>query len=217
MISENDDVWASVEDTSEYDRIMSLKEWDHMNRNFGNIGYREGIIEGKDVTIQEGFNNGYVEGVNIGMEFGRLRGLLNTLLEFYNSLINENNNDDELKLPNQTSFNKLKSLEDELANLTADKVFTRDYFKFNQQENLKKQNNACKNDCSCLLDTNTEKEKDNCCNKNIVNESNNEEIQKFNLEKTIEPNENLAEKLLIEYKEKVYQLLDELGFDMNST
>lgn len=37
MISENDDVWASVEDTSEYDRIMSLKEWDHMNRNFGNV------------------------------------------------------------------------------------------------------------------------------------------------------------------------------------
>lgn len=143
--------------------------------------------------------------------------MFSTLLEFYNSLINENNNDVELKLPNQSSFNKLKSLEDELANLTADKVFTRDYFKFNQRENLKKQNNVCESDCSCLLDTNTEKEKDNCCNKNIINESNNEKIQKINLEKTIEPNENLAEKLLIEYKEKVYQLLDELGFDMNST
>jgi hypothetical protein len=37
MISENDDVWASDEDTSEYDRTMSLKEWDHMNKNFGNV------------------------------------------------------------------------------------------------------------------------------------------------------------------------------------
>ncbi|GBC02791.1 hypothetical protein RclHR1_04820009 [Rhizophagus clarus] len=212
MISESDDVWASDEDTSEYDRIMSLKEWDHMNRNLGNIGYREGIIEGKDITIQEGFNDGYVEGVNIGMEFGRLRGLLNTLLEFYDSLINENNND-ELKLPNQSSLNKLKSLEDDLANLTADKVFTLEYFKINQHENIKNQNNACEGDCSCLLDT----EKDNCCNKGIISESNNEKIQKINLEKTIKPKENLAEKLLVEYKEKVYQLLDEFGFDMNST
>lgn len=37
MISENDDVWASDEDTSEYDKIMSLKEWDHMNRKLGNV------------------------------------------------------------------------------------------------------------------------------------------------------------------------------------
>jgi hypothetical protein len=37
MHSENDDVWASDEDTSEYDKIMSLKEWDRMNENFGNV------------------------------------------------------------------------------------------------------------------------------------------------------------------------------------
>ncbi|CAG8742717.1 16078_t:CDS:2, partial [Funneliformis caledonium] len=76
MLSESDDVWASDEEISEYDRIMSLKEWERMNENFGNVGYKEGILEGKDVTIQDGFNDGYVEGVNLGMEFGRLRGLL---------------------------------------------------------------------------------------------------------------------------------------------
>ncbi|RIA96008.1 hypothetical protein C1645_756142 [Glomus cerebriforme] len=216
MTSENDDVWASDEDTYDYDRMMSLKEWDRMNKNFGNVGYKEGIVEGKDVTIQEGFNKGYVEGVNIGMEFGRLRGLLNTLLVFYNNEDDSNNDNNELKSPNQSTVNELKSLEDNLANLTADKVFTRDYFKANQQD-LKKQNNACKDDCSCFSDTlNMEKEKDNCCNRDITNENNDEKIRNYNLEKHNKPNENLAEKLLIEYREKVYRLLDELGFDMNS-
>ncbi len=37
MLSKDDDVWASDEDTSEYDKIISLKEWKRMNENFGNV------------------------------------------------------------------------------------------------------------------------------------------------------------------------------------
>ena len=114
-----------------------------------------------------------------------------------------NDSNNELKLPNQLTFNRLKSLENDLANLTAEKVFTRDYFKAtltDQQGILEKQCSTCKDSCS----KNTEK--DNCCNKNITND---EEIQ-------YKSNENLVERLLMEYKEKVYKLLDELGFDKNS-
>ncbi|CAG8452886.1 16774_t:CDS:2 [Funneliformis mosseae] len=206
MLSESDDdVWASDEEISEYDRIMSLKEWERMNENFGNVGYKEGILEGKDVTIQDGFNDGYVEGVNLGMEFGRLRGLLNTLLEFYTPMMNEEDND-ELKiqnLPNRSTFERLKLLENDLYNLTAEKVFTKDYL----QTILTSQNDKC----SCLSET-TNTVNDNCCSRNISCES--KEI--YNLGNNIKSNENFTEKLLIDYREKVDKLLEELGFDKNS-
>ncbi|CAI2166678.1 12708_t:CDS:2 [Funneliformis geosporum] len=208
MLSEGDDVWASDEDISEYDRIMSLKEWERMNENFGNFGYKEGILEGKDVTIQDGFNNGYVEGVNLGMEFGRLRGLLNTLLELYTPLMNEENND-KLKiqnLPNRSTFDRLKLLENDLYNLTAEKVFTKDYLR----NIVSSQNDKC----SCMSDT-TNTVKDNCC-RNITSENKDEGKRINNLGDNIKSNQSLTEKLLNDYREKVDELLEELGFDKSS-
>jgi Essential protein Yae1, N terminal len=38
-------------------------------------GYKDGIVAGKDVTIQEGFNKGYKEGVALGRQLGKLRGV----------------------------------------------------------------------------------------------------------------------------------------------
>ena len=134
---------------------------------------------------------------------------------FYYPLMNENNSDkgnNELKLPDQSTFDRLKSLENELANLTVDKVFTQGYFKAtltNQQGNFEKQCSTCNDSCS----KNTEK--DNCCNKDITDESKNEDIQNSNnIGENVKSNENLVEKLLTEYREKVYELLHELGISI---
>ncbi|CAG8635323.1 5720_t:CDS:10 [Funneliformis caledonium] len=161
----------------------------------------EGIItKAMDSMQSRGFINYF------GMQrFGRLRGLLNTLLEFYTPMMNEEDND-ELKiqnLPNRSTFERLKLLENDLYNLTAEKVFTKDYL----QTILTSQNDKC----SCLSET-TNTVNDNCCSRNISCES--KEI--YNLGNNIKSNENFTERLLIDYREKVDKLLEELGFDKNS-
>ncbi|CAJ0769697.1 10901_t:CDS:2, partial [Entrophospora sp. SA101] len=116
---DTEDVWVSDEDDIIFEKKVSSKEWERLNENFGNVGYKEGIVEGKDMTIQEGFDKGYSEGFNVGKELGRLRGLLNTLIVIQNKKkITENN----------PLLEELKNLEKELANLTFDKIFTKEYF-----------------------------------------------------------------------------------------
>ncbi|KAF8333436.1 uncharacterized protein EI90DRAFT_2994337 [Cantharellus anzutake] len=59
------------------------KEWDQLEESFINAGYREGITDGKEAALQEGFDQGYaLHGVPIGREIGRLRGLASALLVF---------------------------------------------------------------------------------------------------------------------------------------
>ncbi|ORZ01019.1 hypothetical protein BCR43DRAFT_434255 [Syncephalastrum racemosum] len=73
----DDDVWAlSDEDNVEYDRAIAQKEWDRMHENHGNEGYKEGIVEGKEVRMQNGFDQGFVEGLAAGKALGRLRGIV---------------------------------------------------------------------------------------------------------------------------------------------
>ncbi|RUS23250.1 hypothetical protein BC937DRAFT_89720 [Endogone sp. FLAS-F59071] len=73
----NDDIWDdSDDDTVSYHRSMAEREWGRLHEQHGNAGYKDGIVEGKDLTIQEGFNRGYSEGVVVGKEIGELRGML---------------------------------------------------------------------------------------------------------------------------------------------
>ncbi|KAG1049837.1 hypothetical protein G6F43_007860 [Rhizopus delemar] len=73
----NDDVWAeSNEEHTDYERNLAEKEWDRLQDDHGNSGYKEGIIEGKEVNMQRGFDEGYKEGLAIGKAVGKLRGLV---------------------------------------------------------------------------------------------------------------------------------------------
>ncbi|KAI7876943.1 hypothetical protein K492DRAFT_134636, partial [Lichtheimia hyalospora FSU 10163] len=78
LMSQNlDDIWASSdEDDVTYDRDIAKREWEKLNTNHGNEGYKEGITEGKEVLMQQGFDRGYSEGIELGKAFGRLRGKL---------------------------------------------------------------------------------------------------------------------------------------------
>lgn len=47
----------------------------YINRNY-QTGYKEGIVEGKEVNMQRGFDRGYVEGLAIGKDIGKLKGVI---------------------------------------------------------------------------------------------------------------------------------------------
>ncbi|KAI1317938.1 hypothetical protein EDD11_007460 [Mortierella claussenii] len=82
---DGDAIWDEDDNVS-YDRAIAEREWSRLNDTFGNSGYREGIEEGKEGTLQEGFNQGWSEGVHYGHELGRLRGLISPLIEYIKSL-----------------------------------------------------------------------------------------------------------------------------------
>ncbi|KAL3829776.1 hypothetical protein ACJIZ3_018578 [Penstemon smallii] len=56
--------------TSDMDR-----EWQKRRNEFNTIGYRDGIIAGKEDAAQEGFNIGFKESVFIGYKWGSVRGI----------------------------------------------------------------------------------------------------------------------------------------------
>ncbi|CAG8792962.1 7797_t:CDS:2, partial [Dentiscutata erythropus] len=210
MVDKINDVWVSDEDIVDYDKLISSKDWERMNEDFGNIGYKEGILEGKDITIQEGFNKGYAEGASVGKEIGRLRGLLNTLLEYYTPLLNSTNvNDSNIVLPAHSIIDRLKSLENDLANLTVEKIFTKNYFKA-----------TLSTDSMCSCREKSDSTMENCC-KN----SNMDDFEMSNVGSESEScllfqqsvsQANSPEQVLAEYREKVKTLLAEIGFNVNS-
>ncbi|RHZ45484.1 hypothetical protein Glove_673g29 [Diversispora epigaea] len=215
------DIWemSDEEENSNYDNIISSKEWNRMNENFGNLGYKEGIIEGKDITIQKGFDKGYIDGARIGKEIGRLRGILNTLLEFHTLMNksdkgdndnkdNEDNEDDEdddkdnkddkdsiSLISDKSMLEKIKSLENELANLSVEKIFTKEYFQqvINSSNNIDDIDNYFKSQEIITNDTGTE------CNvhKEELNIDSNEKDEKGEKGEKDKKNNNLETKTVI--------------------
>ncbi|CAM8975187.1 unnamed protein product [Rhodiola kirilowii] len=73
----NDDFWDASDElveTSDLDR-----EWENRREGFQTIGYRDGIIAGKEASAQEGFNLGFKESVNAGYRWGLVRGVTSAL------------------------------------------------------------------------------------------------------------------------------------------
>ncbi|KIJ07744.1 hypothetical protein PAXINDRAFT_120784, partial [Paxillus involutus ATCC 200175] len=60
--------------------------WTKISTEFTNSGYREGIIAGKEASLQEGFDAGFADvGVPTGRELGNLRGAASTIVSFLRS------------------------------------------------------------------------------------------------------------------------------------
>ncbi|KAH7885099.1 hypothetical protein F5I97DRAFT_1882473 [Phlebopus sp. FC_14] len=61
----------------------SEAHWSKISAEFTNSGYREGIIAGKEASLQDGFNAGFADvGVPLGRELGNLRGMVSALMSF---------------------------------------------------------------------------------------------------------------------------------------
>ncbi|KAM3358203.1 hypothetical protein P3S68_021134 [Capsicum galapagoense] len=65
-----DDSTDKLDKTSEIDR-----EWQRWHDQFHTIGYREGLMAGKEASAQEGFNVGFRDSVYVGYNWGLARGI----------------------------------------------------------------------------------------------------------------------------------------------
>ncbi|CAH9092876.1 unnamed protein product [Cuscuta europaea] len=83
---DEDDLWHVDDGPScgdpfeEADNASDLeREWKRRHDQFHNMGYRDGLIAGKESSAQKGFNAGFIESVYIGYKWGVLRGVIGTL------------------------------------------------------------------------------------------------------------------------------------------
>lgn len=97
---------------------MAEKEWDRLQEDHGNTGYKIGIVEGKEVNMQRGFDEGYKEGLFIGKAVGKLRGSVGSQIIFYRQL-----------LKNEEAAKELESLFSEIDAIEVNHVYTVDYFR----------------------------------------------------------------------------------------
>ncbi|CEG66628.1 hypothetical protein RMATCC62417_03173 [Rhizopus microsporus] len=118
----DDDIWADSDGESSliYERNLAEKEWERLQEDHGNTGYKEGIVEGKEVNMQRGFDEGYKEGLSIGKAIGKLRGLVNTRIIFYQKLSK-----------NEEAAKELESLLNEIESIEVNHIYTADYFRKN--------------------------------------------------------------------------------------
>lgn len=76
--AEDGSLWGGSDD--ELDRESDLdREWQRRHDQFHTIGYRDGIIAGKEAAAQEGFNIGFKQSVLIGYKWGLVRGVASAL------------------------------------------------------------------------------------------------------------------------------------------
>nr|XP_056713807.1 protein YAE1 homolog [Euleptes europaea] len=77
----NDDVFD--EDADEMG--IAQKEWKSTMEKRVKEGYREGVEAGKELTLQQGFNQGYEEAAKIMFSCGQLKGSVSAILSWCNS------------------------------------------------------------------------------------------------------------------------------------
>ncbi|KAF9468240.1 hypothetical protein BDZ94DRAFT_1246270 [Collybia nuda] len=72
-------------DDHDYSAIKEA-EWTKMSSEFTNAGFREGITEGKEAAVQEGFDDAFANvGAPLGRDLGLLRGHSAAILAFLTS------------------------------------------------------------------------------------------------------------------------------------
>ncbi|KAI8059867.1 hypothetical protein BC940DRAFT_313201 [Gongronella butleri] len=113
----DDNIWGSSDDDVEYERNLAEKEWNQLQEDHGNVGYKVGIIEGQEVHMQKGFDRGYVEGLDIGLQLGKLQGKLSAYVAYYE----QHEHDDAI-------LQQLKPLLQELTQVDVDTLFSKAYF-----------------------------------------------------------------------------------------
>ncbi|XP_038691521.1 protein YAE1-like [Tripterygium wilfordii] len=70
--------WGGLDEDLDKDSDLD-REWQRRHGQFHTIGYRDGLIAGKESSSQEGFNIGFKESVPIGYNLGLVRGVTSAL------------------------------------------------------------------------------------------------------------------------------------------
>lgn len=83
--SDGDVLWYD-DDGALYERTVKLenadgmeREWQRRREQFHTIGYRDGLMAGKEASAQEGFNIGFKQSVFVGQKWGLVRGVTSAL------------------------------------------------------------------------------------------------------------------------------------------
>ncbi|VFQ87411.1 unnamed protein product [Cuscuta campestris] len=66
--------FGAADNPSDLDR-----EWQRLHDQFHTMGYRDGLIAGKESSAQKGFNAGFIESVYVGYNWGVLKGVIGAL------------------------------------------------------------------------------------------------------------------------------------------
>ncbi|XP_027114060.1 uncharacterized protein [Coffea arabica] len=78
--SDGDELWyddgALPYETDKVEKAFDMeREWQRRREQFHTIGYRDGLVAGKEASAQEGFNIGFKESVFVGQAWGLVRGV----------------------------------------------------------------------------------------------------------------------------------------------
>ncbi|KAL3617409.1 hypothetical protein CASFOL_037730 [Castilleja foliolosa] len=80
--SDSGDLWYDDDVTSHEHSVEKMnkgsdmeREWQRRHNHFHKIGYRDGLIAGKEAAAQEGFNIGFKNSVFAGYNWGLVRGI----------------------------------------------------------------------------------------------------------------------------------------------
>ncbi|KAG6406230.1 hypothetical protein SASPL_133829 [Salvia splendens] len=89
--SNADDLWYdddSCEDSVEKSsKALDMdREWNRRHDQFHTLGYRDGLIAGKETALQEGFNIGFKDSVLTGYNWGLVRGISSAMASLPSAL-----------------------------------------------------------------------------------------------------------------------------------
>ncbi|XP_037410510.1 uncharacterized protein LOC119273470 [Triticum dicoccoides] len=83
--ADDDSSWCDASDSPGHGSSLHT-EWAHLQDRLHNMGYREGITEGRKDAAQEGFNLGHRQSAPEGYKWGLVRGITSALASLPGSL-----------------------------------------------------------------------------------------------------------------------------------
>ncbi|KAL7120435.1 hypothetical protein ACP275_02G122700 [Erythranthe tilingii] len=130
------DLWydeeSSDEDSTEKPNAASdmEREWQKRRNQFHTIGYRDGVIAGKEAAAQEGFNIGFKDSVLNGYNWGFVRGITSAIACLPGGL-------KEKLVETEETRNKFQSLQQSVQSLS-----TIDALKLFYEDGIRKSSNG---------------------------------------------------------------------------
>jgi len=108
----DDDFYGNDNDTTNH-QYLSNKESDRQAQKIFPIGYQDGLEIGQEITLQRGFNEGFVQGSTIAYRWSQLLGLISSLDVFFHH--------NKQYIPDNVDSRILESLVEKINSIIKDK------------------------------------------------------------------------------------------------
>lgn len=74
-----EDIWDDCDE--QFNDKIATNSWNRLQEMHGVFGYKEGINEGKQTSLQGGFDEGYKESMELSSKLGEVYGKLTMILQ----------------------------------------------------------------------------------------------------------------------------------------